>query len=514
MALRIDSLLRQPADCVKKRLLLELQHEANKQSKTNKYLKTMKKTIYAITFSLVLVISSLSTFSAVRLPAILGSHMVLQQKSDVKLWGWCGPAEQISIKTSWDTITYKTKGGSSAKWSQKIKTPAAGGPYTIWINETTILEDVMIGEIWLCSGQSNMEWSGDQGLKQCLDEMPNATNQNIRLFYVPKSTSDYPQENCGGSWKVCSPEDMKHFSAVGYFFGKNLQQALNVPVGLINSNWGGTAAEVWTPKNEVKNDPDLSLASQKIKPTDWWPNLPGYAYNAMIYPLTNFEIAGAIWYQGESNVGTYSTYKQLLNKMISSWRMAWEKDFPFYFVQIAPFSGYYGEHDLCARQRETMTKCLSIPKTGMAVISDLVEDIKNIHPVNKIDVSARLANIALAETYGKSGLNYKFPMYKEMKNEKDKIRILFENADNGLMAKDKIITELFIAGDDRQFQPAMAKIDGSSLVVWNKSIKNPVAVRFGFTNTAIPNLFSKEGLPVNLFRTDNWDVDTTSIKKL
>jgi sialate O-acetylesterase len=430
----------------------------------------------------------------------------------VKLWGWCGPAEKITIKTSWDTITYKTSGGSSAKWMVKIKTPAAGGPYIITINESLHLEDVLIGETWICSGQSNMEWSGDQGLKQCLDEMPNATNQKIRLFYVPKSTSEFPQDDCAGSWKVCSPEEMKHFSAVGYFFGKKLQQELNVPVGLINSNWGGTAAEVWTPKNEVKSDPDLSLASQKVNPTDWWPNLPGYAYNAMIYPLTNFEIAGAIWYQGESNVSTYTTYKQLFSKMIASWRRAWQKEFPFYFVQIAPFSGY-GDHNLCALQRETMTKGLSIPKTGMAVIPDLVDDLKNIHPANKIDVSARLANIALAETYGKTGLIYKYPMYREMKNEKDKIRILFDNADNGLMAKDKTITEVYIAGADKQFQPAMAKIDGNTLVVWNKAIKEPVAVRFGFTNTAIPNLFSKEGLPVNLFRTDNWDVDTVPVKK-
>lgn len=472
----------------------------------------MKKTIFAIFFCLAMVAGSMITPAAVRLPAILGSHMVLQQKSEVKLWGWCSPAEKIVIKTSWDTITYKASGTSGARWIQKIKTPVAGGPYTITINESTILEDVMIGEIWLCSGQSNMEWSGDQGLKQCLDEMPNATNQKIRFFYVPKSTSEYPQDNCAGSWKVCSPDEMKHFSAVGYFFGKKLQQELSIPVGLINSNWGGTAAEVWTPKNEVKNNPDLNLAAQKVKPTDWWPNLPGSTFNAMIYPLVNFEISGAIWYQGESNVPTYSTYKQLLTNMISSWRMAWQKDFPFYFVQIAPFSGY-GDHDYCALQRETMTKCLSIPKTGMAVISDLVEDIKNIHPVNKIDVSARLANIALAETYGKSGLNYKYPMYKAMVNEKDKIRITFDNAENGLVAREKTITEIYIAGSDKQFQPALAKIEGSTLVVWNKTIKTPVAVRFGFTNTAIPNLFSKEGLPVNLFRTDSWEVDTKPAKK-
>jgi sialate O-acetylesterase len=435
----------------------------------------------------------------------------LQQNSEVKLWGWCSPAEKITIKTNWDTISYHTTGESSAKWFLKIKTPSAGGPYTITINETTVLEDVMIGENWLCSGQSNMEWSGDQGLKQSLEEAPNANNKNIRFFYIPKSTSDFPQENCEGKWKVCTPEEMKHFSAIGYFFGKKLQQALNIPVGLINSNWGGTPAEVWTPTQLVENDPELKAAFQKLTPAAWWPIQPGYTYNAMINPITNFEISGAIWYQGESNTLTYSTYKKLMTTMISSWRKAWQKDFPFYFVQIAPFSGY-GNNNICALLRETQTNCLSIPKTGMVVVSDLVDNLSNIHPINKIEVATRLSNLALSDHYGKTGLTYKFPMYKAMKTEKGKIRIGFENAGNGLIAKDKIISEIYLAGEDRQFQPATAQIEGNSLIVWNKSIKAPVAVRFGFSNTAIPNLFSKEGLPVNLFRTDNWEVDTTPVK--
>ena len=472
----------------------------------------MKKTFYTIIVCLLLNFNAILVSATIRLPSILGSHMVLQQNSEVKLWGWCSPAEKITIKTNWDTITYRTTGESSAKWLQKIKTPAAGGPYTITINETTILNDVMIGEIWLCSGQSNMEWSGDQGLKQTLNEAPNANNQNIRFFYISKSTSETPQENCEGSWKVCTPEEMKHFSAIGYFFGKNLQQALNLPVGLINSNWGGTPAEVWTPKNLVENDPELKAASQKLTPAAWWPVLPGLTFNAMINPITNFEISGVIWYQGESNVGTYSTYKQLMNTMIGSWRKAWTKDFPFYFVQIAPFSGY-GNNTVSALLRETQTNCLSIPKTGMVVVTDLVDDLSNIHPVNKIDVAARLANLALSENYGKTGLAYKYPMYKSMKNEKEKIRIEFENAINGLISKDKVISEFFIAGEDHQFLPAMAKIDGNSVIVWNKTIKAPVAVRFGFSNTAIPNLFSKESLPANLFRTDSWEIDTTPVKK-
>ena len=472
----------------------------------------MKKTICSIIVCLLLSFSTLSTSATVRLPSILGSHMVLQQNSEVKLWGWCSPSEKITIKTTWDTVTYRTTGESSAKWIQKIKTPVAGGPYSITINNTTILEDVMVGEIWLCSGQSNMEWSGDQNLKQSLDEMPNANNKNIRFFYIQKTTSETFQENCEGSWKVCTPEEMKHFSATGYFFGKKLQQSLNIPVGLINSNWGGTPAEVWTPKQLIENDPELNAASKKINSAAWWPVLPGYTFNAMINPITNFEISGVVWYQGESNVGNYSSYNQLMNKMIYSWRQAWQKDFPFYFVQIAPFSGY-GNNNVCALLREAQTNCLAIPKTGMVVISDLVDDLSNIHPVNKIDVASRLANLALSEKYGKTGLIYKFPMYKAMKNEKDKIIINFDNADNGLVSKDKTISEFYIAGEDRQFVPATAKIEGSSVIVWNKTVKAPVAVRFGFSNTAIPNLFSKEGLPVNLFRTDNWDVDTSPVKK-
>ncbi len=463
----------------------------------------MRRSVYSIIIFFTLTFVTISLSAAIRLPSILGDHMVLHQSSEVKLWGWCSPAEKIVVKTSWDTITYKTVGESSAKWSLAIKTPAAGGPYKITINENTVLDDVMIGEAWLCSGQSNMEWSGDQGLKQSLEEAPKANNRNIRFFYIPKSTSEFPQENCEGSWKVCTPEEMKHFSALGYFFGKNLQQALNIPVGLINSNWGGTPAEVWTPKHLIEANPELKAASGKLNPAAWWPVLPGLTYNAMINPITNYEISGAIWYQGESNVVTYSTYKELMNQMIGSWRKAWQKDFPFYFVQIAPFSGY-GNNNFGALLREAQTNCLNIPKTGMVVITDLVDDLSNIHPVNKIDVAARLANLALADHYNKSGLTYKFPMYKAMKNEKDKIRIEFSNADNGLIAKDKTISEIYIAGEDRQFQPAMAKIDGNSLIVWNKSIKAPVAVRFGFSNTAIPNLFSKEGLPVNLFRTDTW----------
>ena len=465
----------------------------------------MGKFVYTIIISILFSFSSILLKAEVRLPSIIGSHMVLHQNSDVRLWGWCSPAEKITIKTTWDTVSYRLTGESSAKWSLKIKTPSAGGPFKIIINGTTVIEDVMIGEVWLCSGQSNMERG--LGPKQLLEEASDANNKNIRLFYVTKSASEFPQENCDGSWKVCSPDEIKHFSAVGYYYGKNLQKVLNVPVGLINSNWGGTAAEVWTPKPLIDNDPQLKAASQKLAASSSWPVLPGYIFNAMIYPVTNFEISGVIWYQGENNVWTCSTYQQLLTTLIGSWRMAWGKEFPFYYVQIAPYSRY-GKNNFCALLREAQTNCLSISKTGMIVISDLVDDVTNVHPTDKINVGLRLANLALSDHYGKTGLIYKFPRYKAMKIEKDKIRIEFENAGIGLMCKDKNISEFYIAGEDRQFLPAIARIEGNSVVAWNKTIKSPVALRFGFTNTAIPNLFSKEGLPVNLFRTDNWDVET------
>lgn len=455
-----------------------------------------------------------SGFSEIRLPAVLGSHMVLQQKSEVNLWGWSNPGEKIRVMVDWDTTIYHATGLRTAKWSVKIKTPAAGGPYKIILNgnNAIVLEDVMVGEVWLCSGQSNMEWSGSQGLQQSFDEAPHATNTKIRFFYVPKSTADFPQDDCTAEWRVCNPEDMKRFSAIGYFFGKKLQQELNVPVGLINSNWGGTPAEVWTPKELVENDPALKEAAGKVNVTRWWPVQPGDIYNAMIHPLANFAIAGALWYQGESNTGTYATYESLFTMMIGAWRKAWQKDFPFYYVQIAPFAGY-GHENVCALLREAQTKSLSYPNTGMVVISDLVDDINDIHPKNKIDVAQRLANLALAETYGKTGLIYKSPRYSRMNIEGGKIRIYFDHAENGLMSKGGAPTEFYIAGADKNFLPAVAKIEGNTVVVSHKDIRNPVAVRFGFNNTAMPNLFSKTGLPVDLFRTDDWPVDTPQVKK-
>jgi len=459
----------------------------------------MKKILSAT----LLLLTAHCIMAAVRLPSIIGSHMVLQQKSKVKLWGWSAPAENITISVSWDTTQYKVTASRGARWVTEINTPAAGGPYTIKIKASNeiLLEDVLIGEVWLCGGQSNMEWGGDQGLPQSREEAPNATNTQIRFFYVPKSTSATLQDDVTARWVVCSPQEMIHFSAIGYFFGKQVNQATGFPVGLINSNWGGTPAEVWTPELVVTNDPDLRFAAEKLSPAAWWPHIRGEAYNAMIYPLTNFRIAGALWYQGESNVTTHYAYKRLFTSMIDSWRKAWGNEFPFYYVQIAPYT-YGDNHINGAFLREAQTQSASFPKTGMVVISDLVDNIKDIHPKLKKEVAARLANYALGETYGVKGLHYKSPVYASHRVENGTIRVSFDNVPTTLVSKGGEPVDFMIAGADGRFVPAKARIEGKTVVVSSREIKEPVDVRFGFTNTAMPNLFSAEGLPVNLFRTD------------
>jgi sialate O-acetylesterase len=444
--------------------------------------------------------------SEVRLPAVIGDHMVLQQQSEVKLWGWCDPNEKIKVSPGWDTVTYKTVGNPDGKWLLSIKTTIAGGPYNLTIsgNNKVVIEDVLIGEVWACSGQSNMEMNYNWGISEYKSDADNATSKSIRFFHIPRLTSQFPQDDTKGQWVVCNPEDMKKFSLAGYFFGQKLREILSVPVGLIEADWGGTPAEVWTPKDAIDNNAVIKKTADELKVIPWGPIKVAACYNAMIYPVTNYNIAGVIWYQGEANVENASTYETLFSSMITSWRKAWQKDFPFYFVQIASFAGY-GNNISGPLLKEAQTKTLATPNTGMIVIDDHIADINNIHPTDKKDVGYRLANLALSQTYGKTNFPYKYPMFKSMQIKNEKATIYFTNAENGLKSKEDTISGFNIAGNNKIFMPATAKIVGNKVEVWNKSIKNPVAVRFDFTNSSIPELFSEEGLPVNLFRTDNWD---------
>jgi sialate O-acetylesterase len=447
----------------------------------------------------------------VTLPAVIGSNMVLQQKIDTKLWGWGNPLEKVYVTTSWDNRTDSTIVPPEAQWKVPIHTPAAGGPYTITIkaSNTIVLTNVLVGEVWVCSGQSNMEMSYTWGMPNMTEDVPKAFNNNIHFFTVAKASSDYPQDDCHGQWAVCDSNTVKTFSAAAYYFGKKLNGNLNIPIGLINTSWGATAAEVWTPSAIVEGDAVLKEAAAKLQPNPYCAIKPGSVYNTMIAPIINYPVAGAIWYQGESNTGTAASYTKLFTAMISSWRTAWGKDLPFYYVQIAPFR--YGNKNIAALLREAQTKTMAYSNTGMVVIDDLVTDTMDIHPKNKRDVGYRLAGWALAETYHQPGIEYKNPLYKSIAINSNKAIISFDNADGGLTSRDKNITQLYIAGADKIFYPAQASIDHGKLVVWSTQVKQPVAVRYSFNNTAIGNLFGANGLPVNSFRTDDWMVDTAPL---
>ncbi|MFN8313064.1 MAG: sialate O-acetylesterase [Cyclobacteriaceae bacterium] len=449
-----------------------------------------------------------------RLPAVISDHMVLQHNTDVELWGWDGPNQKLAIVGSWENRdTFKTVTANTGRWRTTIKTPVAGGPYSISItgSEKIVLKDVMMGEVWICSGQSNMEWNVNLGSTDAAAEMPKANFPNIRFFQVPKSSSPTPQEHGEGQWVACTPQTMKSFSAVGYFFGKKLHGDLKVPIGLINVSWGGTAAEVWTPAAAVDSDPELRAAAKALGNSEWWPKDPGIVYNSMIRPLVPYTLAGAIWYQGESNTSTPATYSKLMKVMIEQWRTEFQKDFPFYYVQIAPFA--YGKTYEGALIREQQSFMRSIPNTGMVVISDAVDNVEDIHPKMKKPVGDRLANYALAETYKKPILGYQSPIYKSMSVEKNKARLSFHFGSIGLISQGGDPKGFLVAGEDQKFYPAIAKVEGETVLVYAKEVKVPVAVRFCFDNTTIPNLFNKEGLPVSVFRTDNWPLEVKDVEK-
>lgn len=456
-------------------------------------------------FLLCLLVSYTSvTLANVRLPAVITDNMVLQQRSSVQLWGWSEPAEKIYITTSWNNRTDSVKGSRDGKWLLVVPTPAAGGPYTIRIKagNTIELKNVLIGEVWVCSGQSNMEMSETWGMPDVKNELPSCANSNIRFFHIPKATAGSPQDDCKAGWTLCDSNELKTFSAAAYFFGKKLNQQLNVPVGLIEAAWGGTAAEVWTPEELVDRDTVLKRAADSLKPADWWPYHAGFCYNGMIAPITNFTIAGVLWYQGESNAATARTYSRLLETMIASWRKAWKEPLPFYYVQIAPFT--YGGKENAALLREQQAAVEQTEGTGMVVISDLVDDTADIHPKNKHDVGYRLANWALGDTYHQMDIVYKHPVYHDMEVKGEKAIVRIADAPGGLKVEGPAVRELSVAGDDKVFYPAQVRIEGNNLIVSSRQVKRPAAVRYQYSNAGIGNIFSKEGLPLAPFRTDRW----------
>jgi sialate O-acetylesterase len=392
---------------------------------------------------------------------------------------------------------------------------------------------VLFGDVWICSGQSNMEWQlkSSKDAQMAIDA---SSNPNLRLFTVKKNPSPTPVTDVTGKWDESSSQTSPTFSAVGYFFGRELQKQLNVPIGLIHTSWGGTAIQLWQSKEAIEADADMkqvfddwqkrqeqydsakkkyeelaAAAKADGKPAPTPPRNPGNGpatlYNGMIAPLVPYGITGAIWYQGESNAGNAKLYRKQMPAMINQWRKEFGVEFPFYMVQLANFMAKTPEpvdSDWAELREAQLQTAQTNPKTGMAVIIDIGEE-KDIHPRNKEDVGKRLALAALGQHYGKN-IVYSGPIYADKKIEGNKIRLTFHQTGSGLIAKGDKLTGFAIAGEDRRFVWADAQIDGNSIVVSSPEVQNPVAVRYGWANNPDCNLYNKEGLPASPFRTDNW----------
>ena len=454
--------------------------------------------IKSFTFIFLLLVSH-SMLANVTLPNIFSDNMVLQRNSEVSIWGWAEPREEIKIVSSWNNVQYTVLPSPLGKWEIKIKTPEAGGPYFISFKayNEIVLKNILIGEVWLCSGQSNMAMTANWGIENGDAEVKNATNPNIRFFTVPKLTADCPQNNLPGEWNESTPETMKDFSAIGYFFAQRLQNDLkNVPIGLVSSNWGGTPAEIWMPEEVIQNDKILLTAANKIKEGRQGPSNPGTTYNAMIYPLVGFKIAGVLWYQGESNVGA-TTYEKTFEALINSWRDKWKQDFPFYFVQIAPYNYSENVSGAAVIRNAQRLVAKNIPNTGMVVTTD-ISTIDDIHPKDKKTVGVRLANLALADTYKLNTNLVNGPLFKNFTIEKNKIIVSFDYSD-GLHFSTSKEMQFEVAGADGIYYPAEAVIKNNVVIVKSKKVSNPKNVRYAWLNISQSNLFNSANLPASSF---------------
>ena len=470
----------------------------------------MKKVLQFLILPLVFMLAAIQMNGQpfLRLPAVIGDHMVLQANSTVTLWGWADPNTIVTVEPSWcDPVTVKA--GFDTAWEVRVQTPSATSTpqsivFTTKRNARVEVKDILIGQVWLCSGQSNMNYSAANGVLDMREEMRGSMSPEIRLFTVTKNSTRYPQSDCDGKWEVCTPESANWFSAVGYFFGKYLHEGLGQPVGLVNSSWGGTPVEVWVPYSVMGKNKAMTASWKEHSKSNRWGI--GTIYNGMISPLLNTEFAGVIWYQGESNKENASLYADEFTMMIESWRKAFKKELPFYFVQIAPHSGRV-EGTTGALLREQQAKVgASVPRTGMVVISDQVDDVSNIHPKYKKEVGHRLAMWALGDTYGKEGIKFRHPEMALVEYDRSRAIVTFKNAEGGLVCKGSSVAGLEICDKSMEFVPAQGMItDGGKLVVWNKKVKNPVAVRYCWSDGAIGNLFDTAGLPVAPFRSDSPD---------
>lgn len=464
--------------------------------------------LFLLVFSFVTFSTSL--FAEIKLPTFFGDNMVLQQQTAAAIWGEASPKQDVEVTTSWNQKIYSVTADAEGKWKLKVQTPKAGGPYSITISDGEAIElsNVMIGEVWICSGQSNMEMpmSGyfNQPVLNSNEDIATSENESIRLFTVKREKRLVPQSDLSGEWKECVPGNVADFSATAYYFGRMLQQALHVPVGLICSCWGGTRIEPWISESGINNFDWITLPD-KNSTEDFSRQLPTVLYNAMIAPLAGYSLRGVLWYQGESNRNEFSQYEKLLPELVKDWRSIWGiGEFPFYYCQIAPYN--YGESGLSsAFLREAQLKASSvIPNSGMACLMDIGEETC-VHPTNKKITGERLAYLALAKTYSKNGFAYSGPVLKDMTIEGSMVKLTFDHAKNGLTTYGKELTNFSIAGENRRFVRANAVITHQGITLFAPNISNPVAVRYAFDDFVVGELFNTEGLPASSFRTDDWE---------
>ncbi len=466
----------------------------------------MKQKSFLLT--LLLFVLALSISAEIKLPAFFSNDMVLQQQTNAKIWGKADPNKKVTLYTSWNLKRYTTTSDQNGDWKLSFTTTKAGGPYSMIISDgkALTLNNILLGEVWLCSGQSNMEMPV-KGFNSQPNEGSNmdilrSENSKIRLFSVKRNADLTPQTDVVGRWEEAMPISVRDFSATAYYFGKLLQESLNVPVGLIHSSWGGTPIEAWMNQEMLTDFPSANIPTTK-EDYKTKPQTPTVLYQAMIQPLAGVAIKGVIWYQGESNRNRYETYAAMFKSMTDGWRKAWNQEttIPFYFSQIAPFG--YKDGANSALVREAQANAAKEPNTGMAVLMDVGEE-NCIHPAKKKVAGERLALLALNKTYGNTGIACESPVYKNIEIKDGEVIVNFDGAPMGLFAKNATSQLFTVAGKDQIFYPAKARINRNSVIVKCDEVTEPVAVRYAFENFVIGDLFSTEGLPVSSFRSDNW----------
>lgn len=445
----------------------------------------------------------------VKLSNIFGNYMVLQQKTDAAIWGKASGAK-VTVVTSWNNKSYSVFTDKQGYFKLKIKTPEAGGPYEITLSdgEELTLHDVLIGEVWFCCGQSNMQMKMKGKLNQPVFNsnysISHSANSSIRLFSVgyKKSLTLLDNFSQGEKWEKCIPENVSNFSATAYYFGKNLQEVLGVPVGLIVSSVGGTRIEPWMSAAAVKTFNFLNLPDEKIK-GDYSVQTPTCLFNAMVNPLIDYAIKGIIWYQGDSNRGEPERFAKLLPALIKDWRVKWGLgDFPFYFAQLAPFSNKSGN---AAFLREAQLKASSVfPNVGMACLMDNGESYCT-HPSHKEVTGERLAYLAFSGAYGMKGIVAEGPTLKDITINGNIVKMTFNNAPNGLTSYGKKLMHFKVAGKNKKFYPAKAVITHQGITLTSSDVDKIVAVRYAFDDYVKGDLFNTYGIPASCFRTDNWE---------